>query len=75
MPCSLLTVAASRFPFNTMSQFTGDSNSSPLVTFEPMAQQLDVRSPGDDWTGVTSSKERRKLQNRLNQRLYSESAC
>ncbi|KAL0938471.1 uncharacterized protein CTRU02_205081 [Colletotrichum truncatum] len=28
----------------------------------------DIRHPSEDWTGVTSTAERRKLQNRLNQR-------
>lgn len=37
-----------------------------------MPQQLQVRCPRDDWTGVTSTAKRRKLQNRLNQRAYSE---
>ncbi|KAF7179578.1 hypothetical protein CNMCM7691_008626 [Aspergillus felis] len=35
-----------------------------------MPQQAGVCAPQDDWTGVTDRKERRKLQNRLNQRLY-----
>ncbi|RGP79901.1 hypothetical protein FLONG3_1972 [Fusarium longipes] len=33
-----------------------------------MAQQLLVQKAGEDWTGVTSTAERRKLQNRLNKR-------
>ncbi|PKX99490.1 bZIP transcription factor [Aspergillus novofumigatus IBT 16806] len=35
-----------------------------------MPQQAGVCAPQDDWTGVIDRKERRKLQNRLNQRLY-----
>ncbi|OXN03096.1 hypothetical protein CDV58_07959 [Aspergillus fumigatus] len=35
-----------------------------------MPQQAGVRTPQDDWTGVIDPKERRKLQNRVNQRLY-----
>ncbi|KAL6914682.1 hypothetical protein FSST1_012442 [Fusarium sambucinum] len=38
------------------------------IVVEPMAQQLLVQKAGDDWTGVTSTAERRKLQNRLNKR-------
>jgi hypothetical protein len=51
-----------------MGQKTNDL--SPVVV-EPMVQQLNIQRPGDDWTDVTSTKERRKLQNRLNQRIYS----
>ncbi|RDW67662.1 hypothetical protein BP6252_09058 [Coleophoma cylindrospora] len=40
------------------------------VELTTMPQQTEVRGPEDDWTGVTSAAERRKLQNRLNQRLY-----
>ena len=35
-----------------------------------MRQQAGNWAPEDDWTGVTDQKERRKLQNRLNQRAY-----
>ncbi|OBR06832.1 Aryl-alcohol dehydrogenase [Colletotrichum higginsianum IMI 349063] len=35
-----------------------------------MPQQNEVTEPNEDWTGVTSSKERRRLQNRLNQRAH-----
>lgn len=35
-----------------------------------MPQQLEVRAPEDDWTGINNSAERRKLQNRLNSRLF-----
>lgn len=38
-----------------------------------MPQRREVRKPDDDWTGITSAAERRKLQNRLNQRLYRKS--
>ncbi|RDW74102.1 hypothetical protein BP5796_07544 [Coleophoma crateriformis] len=41
-----------------------------VVELTTMPQQMEVRGPEDDWTGVTSAAERRKLQNRLNQRLY-----
>ncbi|KAG0644915.1 Radicicol biosynthesis cluster regulator [Hyphodiscus hymeniophilus] len=35
-----------------------------------MPQQNGVRGPEDDWAGLNDPKERRKLQNRLNQRLW-----
>ena len=37
-----------------------------------MVQQLEVRKEGEDWTGVTCTAERRKLQNRLNKRASSK---
>ncbi|KZF23103.1 hypothetical protein L228DRAFT_259977 [Xylona heveae TC161] len=35
-----------------------------------MPQQACIWKPGDDWTGVVNQKERRRLQNRQNQRIY-----
>jgi hypothetical protein len=35
-----------------------------------MAQQAEAVVPEEDWTGLASAEERRKLQNRLNQRAY-----
>jgi hypothetical protein len=43
------------------------------ISLGRMPQQLEIRAPEDDWTGVTSPAERRKIQNRLHQRLYSTS--
>ena len=37
-----------------------------------MPQQAETLFPDDDWTGLSSAVERRKRQNRLNQRAYSE---
>jgi hypothetical protein len=47
--------------------------SSPAIKLGQMPQQVEVRGPEDDWTGLNDPKERRKLQNRLNQRLWSKS--
>lgn len=41
------------------------------IILEPMSHQVQVWKKHDDWAGVTSTQERRKLQNRLNQRAYS----
>jgi hypothetical protein len=49
-----------------------DGKSSPKIMLELMQQQVEVRAPEDDWTGRTSTAERKKLQNRLNQRIYRE---
>ncbi|KAM0355089.1 hypothetical protein ACHAPU_000946 [Fusarium lateritium] len=38
------------------------------IAIQPMTQQLLVQNAREDWTGVTSTAERRKLQNRLNKR-------
>ncbi|KAJ2898737.1 hypothetical protein MKZ38_003690 [Zalerion maritima] len=43
-----------------------------MVTLEKMPSQLLAQRPAEDWTGVTSTAERRKLQNRLNQRAYRQ---
>ncbi|KAF4461136.1 Aryl-alcohol dehydrogenase [Fusarium albosuccineum] len=45
------------------SEFTHSS-----IVLRPMAQQAEVLEKQDDWTGVTDTAARRKLQNRLNQR-------
>ena len=42
------------------------------IALGPMRQRTEVRSLEDDWTGVTSTADRRKLQNRLNQRAYRQ---
>ncbi|CRG86208.1 hypothetical protein PISL3812_03211 [Talaromyces islandicus] len=41
-----------------------------IIPLGRMPQQASVWTPQDDWTGVISRKERRKLQNRLNQRRF-----
>ncbi|KAH7139799.1 hypothetical protein B0J13DRAFT_558497 [Dactylonectria estremocensis] len=44
------------------------SQNRVLVPLQPMPQRGEIRDVTDDWTGVTSTAQRRKLQNRLNQR-------
>ena len=39
----------------------------------PVAARSEIRGMDEDWTGMTSSAMRRKLQNRLNQRASSKS--
>lgn len=51
----------------------GDKMSPSKIEVRRMAQQSEVRTSEDDWTGVKDAAERRKLQNRLNQRIYRES--
>ncbi|KAI8668669.1 hypothetical protein NCS57_00679100 [Fusarium keratoplasticum] len=38
--------------------------------FGRVPQLVELRAPGDDWTGVTRTADRRRRQNRLNQRAY-----
>jgi hypothetical protein len=48
-----------------------DENDEVLpVLLNQMPQQKEVRGQEDDWTGLTDAAARRKLQNRLNQRIY-----
>ncbi|KAJ5657306.1 uncharacterized protein N7484_000955 [Penicillium longicatenatum] len=44
--------------------------SKPPIKLRRMPQQSAVYDPDEDWTGVTSSALRRRIQNRLNQRAY-----
>jgi hypothetical protein len=56
----------------TFSHRDADSNgSATAIKLGQMPQQSEVREPDDDWTGLNNPKARRKLQNRLNQRLWS----
>ncbi|KAF5615432.1 hypothetical protein F52700_13402 [Fusarium sp. NRRL 52700] len=43
---------------------------APRIKLSDMAQRREIRTASEDWTGITSSAKRRKLQNRLNQRAY-----
>ncbi|KXH68011.1 hypothetical protein CSAL01_00681 [Colletotrichum salicis] len=49
---------------------TGSSSASEIipVSLGQLPAQSEALESAEDWTGLTSSKERRKLQNRLNQR-------
>lgn len=47
------------------------ASSSTRVSLGTMSQQALVREPEDDWTGTADRERRRRLQNRLNQRAYS----
>lgn len=44
-----------------------DQNTLPIDT-RPMSHQAFIRRWGEDWAGITNQRERKKLQNRLNQR-------
>ncbi|KAB8216496.1 hypothetical protein BDV33DRAFT_233517 [Aspergillus novoparasiticus] len=41
-----------------------------MIPVALMPEQVGVRRPQDDWTGIIDRTERRKLQNRINQRSY-----
>jgi hypothetical protein len=47
-----------------------DAMDNPVVSIERMPQCWHALNEGDDWTGVTSTVERRKRQNRLNSRAF-----
>jgi hypothetical protein len=52
--------------------------STPGIEILPMRQRLDIKDGKEDWTGKSSTAERRKLQNRLNQRalrMYIRAVC
>jgi hypothetical protein len=46
------------------------SETAAKIPLGRMQSQREVRTMEDDWTGLTDAAERRKLQNRLNQRIY-----
>ncbi|KAK1625748.1 hypothetical protein BDP81DRAFT_483586 [Colletotrichum phormii] len=53
---------------------TGSSSASEIipVSLGQLPAQSEALESAEDWTGLTSSKERRKLRNRLNQRARPE---
>ncbi|KAJ9483578.1 hypothetical protein VN97_g9823 [Penicillium thymicola] len=54
-------------PFSMSSNMAPGNQQIELIR---MSQQAAIRKPEDDWTGIINRTERRKLQNRLNQRIY-----
>lgn len=46
------------------------SSEMQIIPLAKMPQQVGVQKAEEDWTGIINRKERRKLQNRLNQRRY-----
>lgn len=51
---------------NPQNQYAG-------LVLQQMPHQAQMQTLEEDWAGVTSTAERRKLQNRLNQRARSKS--
>lgn len=49
------------------------TSSIPVITLECMPQQIEMLTPEENWLGLSSSAERRRIQNRLNQRARSKS--
>ncbi|KAJ9649551.1 hypothetical protein H2199_000327 [Coniosporium tulheliwenetii] len=49
-----------------------ESTSMRPISLERMPQQVEVLASEDDWTGLSNSAARRRLQNRLNQRAYTK---
>ncbi|KAG4443586.1 hypothetical protein IFR05_000963 [Cadophora sp. M221] len=46
------------------------ANQETSISFDILAPQGEMRSAEDNWSGVTSSAERRRVQNRLSQRAW-----
>ncbi|KAH6664004.1 hypothetical protein F5X68DRAFT_265958 [Plectosphaerella plurivora] len=51
-----------------MADPVNDRPDEPLIKLQPMAHQGLVKWVDEDWAGITDAKERKRLQNRLNQR-------
>lgn len=60
--------------FNPPSMNVVQREDVTQVFLERMPQQQGLIGDEDDWTGVIDTVQRRRLQNRINQRLYSEFA-
>lgn len=50
------------------TEFEDAVGPAPGIPIQGSAQLVELRNPVENWTGVTNSARRRKLQNRLNQR-------
>lgn len=50
----------------------GEAIPGETIPVRPMPQVAEALVDAEDWTGITSTKERRRLQNRLNQRSRSQ---
>lgn len=50
----------------------GEEPMAPMIPLVQMRQQAMISVTEEDWVGITDPAERRKRQNRINQRLYSE---
>lgn len=64
--------AACTMAVNKPVQNVENSAINAPIAVEHMPQQMELQALEDDWTGITDPKERRKLQNRIHQRLYSK---
>lgn len=61
-------VTASRY----QSMDPSTESASPEIVLQRMPQQMEATGRRDDWTGVTDSVTRRRLQNRHAQRVWSQ---
>lgn len=68
----ILSIVLSMTILYSCSYFNMSDGTEPQsgIIIAKMAQQRDLRRPDDDWSGVISRSQRRKLQNRLNQRRH-----
>lgn len=57
----------------TMEPVPNPNKASPSgIELVQMGKRTEARGAEDNWTGLSNAAERRKLQNRLSQRRYSE---
>lgn len=56
-----------------MENVPNPNKASPSgIELVQMGKRTEERGAGENWTGLSDAAERRKLQNRLSQRRYSE---